>query len=254
MEKSRLHLSRWLLAGAAALLLALACSVAALATGPAWLGFGSAFFVLLGFAFTAPAVTAAGARVVDGATRRAERLFPAVPMTLSRLAGQNLGRSLHRNAVIVAALMAAIAMTVGISVMIYAFRRTVEVWIDRAIVADIFMTPAANETLGSGALLSARTRRRAAPRAGDPRGRHRPGSRGEHPWRPRFHGGRGGRRPQPACFRRRPRRRKAGRVSPGGPRAGVRAFCASLPRPRRGPVAHPDARRQRHVHGKRRLL
>ena len=47
--------------------------------------------------------------------------------------------------------MAAIAMTVGISVMIYAFRRTVEVWIDRAIVADIFMTPAANETLGNGA-------------------------------------------------------------------------------------------------------
>ena len=42
-------------------------------------------------------------------------------------------------------------MTVGISVMIYAFRRTVEVWIDRAIVADIFMTPAANETLGNGA-------------------------------------------------------------------------------------------------------
>ena len=67
------------------------------------------------------------------------------------LASQNLGRSLHRNAIIVAALMAAIAMTVGISVMIHAFRRTVEIWIDRAIVADIFMTPEANETLGNGA-------------------------------------------------------------------------------------------------------
>ena len=151
MEKSRLYLSRWLLAGAAALLLALGCSLLALTTGPAWLGFGSAFFVLLGFAFTAPAVTAAGAHVLDWATQRAEQFFPAAPMTLSRLAGQNLGRSLHRNAVIVAALMAAIAMTVGISIMIFAFRRTVEVWIDRAIVADIFMTPAANETLGSGA-------------------------------------------------------------------------------------------------------
>ena len=71
---------------------------------------------------------------------------------LLRLASQNLYRSLHRNSVIVAALMAAIAMTVGISVMIHAFRRTVETWIDRAIVADIFMTPSANETLGNGAM------------------------------------------------------------------------------------------------------
>ena len=73
----------------------------------------------------------------------------ALQGTLLRLASQNLHRSLHRTAVIVAALMAAVAMTVGISVMIYAFRQTVEIWIDRAIVADIFMTPSANETLSS---------------------------------------------------------------------------------------------------------
>ncbi len=165
MSKSRLHLTRWLLAGVLALLLAVACSVVALVTGPAWLGFGSAFFVLLGFAFTAPAVTVAGARTIGwfaqwtearlerdaaDATGSASSLLVA-PTALIRLSAQNLSRSLHRNAVIVAALMAAIAMTVGISVMIYAFRRTVEVWIDRAIVADIFMTPAANETLGNGA-------------------------------------------------------------------------------------------------------
>ena len=64
MSKSRQHLTRWLLAGVLSLLLAVACSVFALVTGPAWLGFGSAFFVLLGFAFTAPAVTVAGARTV----------------------------------------------------------------------------------------------------------------------------------------------------------------------------------------------
>ena len=151
MERSRLHLTRWLLAGVASLLLAVVCSVIALTTGPAWVGFGSAFFVLLGFAFTAPAVTAGGAIVFDRATQWFEARRFGAAMTLARLASQNLGRSLHRNAVIVAALMAAIAMTVGISVMIYAFRRTVEVWIDRAIVADIFMTPSANETLGNGA-------------------------------------------------------------------------------------------------------
>ncbi len=165
LSKSRLHLTRWLLAGVLALALAVACSVLALTTGPAWLGFGSAFFVLLGFAFTAPAVTVAGAKIVGSLAQWTEvRLeqrrtseagaahsLLAAPTALIRLSAQNLSRSLHRNAVIVAALMAAIAMTVGISVMIYAFRRTVEVWIDRAIVADIFMTPAANETLGNGA-------------------------------------------------------------------------------------------------------
>ena len=145
MERSRQHTPRWLFAGAVALLLAGGCSVAALSTGPAWLGFGSAFFVLLGFALTAPAFTAGGAFGVEWLLRRF-----ASPMEI-RLAAQNLRRSIHRNAVIVAALMAAIAMTVGISVMIYAFRRTVEVWIDRAIAADIFMTPEANETLGNGA-------------------------------------------------------------------------------------------------------
>ena len=145
MERSRQHTSWWLLAGALALLAAGGCALAALYTGPAWLGFGSAFFVLLGFALTAPAFTAAGASGVE----RLVRNFRS-PMEI-RLAAQNLRRSIHRNAVIVAALMAAIAMTVGISVMIYAFRRTVEVWIDRAIAADIFMTPEANETLGNGA-------------------------------------------------------------------------------------------------------
>ena len=177
MERGRQHTARWLLAGMFSLVLAAGCSMAALVTGPAWLGFGSAFLVLLGFALTAPAFTNAGGAFVEAVMRRVEASVdrPRQPprggvvanpriqsnrpvcersasfLTQVRLASQNLKRSVHRNAVIVAALMAAIAMTVGISVMIHAFRRTVEVWIDRAIAADIFMTPAANETLGNGA-------------------------------------------------------------------------------------------------------
>ena len=160
MERSRLHASRWLLAGLATLLVALGCSVLSLTTGPAWLGFGSAFFVLLGFAFTVPILIAGAAAGFRWIMRGADKTPAAEPSrpsawasvnTLLRLATQNLHRSLHRTAVIVAALMAAVAMTVGISVMIHAFRQTVEIWIDRAIVADIFMTPAANETLGNGA-------------------------------------------------------------------------------------------------------
>ena len=170
-DKSRLHAGRWLLAGLLSLLVAGGCSWLALTTGPAWLGFGAAFFVLLGFAFTAPTVTNLGAVGVVRWMRRKEseleipskqearsgRSVLGTGSALVSLASQNLGRSLHRNAIIVAALMAAIAMTVGISVMIHAFRRTVEIWIDRAIVADIFMTPEANETLGNGAFFPADT-------------------------------------------------------------------------------------------------
>lgn len=152
MERSRRATLRWLLWGIVALALAGACSALALLTGPAWLGFAAAFFVLLGFAFLAPLATNLGAAAVNALTRsrRGARF-------LVGLSAQNLARSVHRTAVIVAALMAAIAMTVGISVMIHAFRQTVETWIQRAIVADIFMTPAANATLGNGAFVPAET-------------------------------------------------------------------------------------------------
>ncbi|OAI43402.1 hypothetical protein AYO41_01940 [Verrucomicrobia bacterium SCGC AG-212-E04] len=133
---------RWLLVGLGALAAAGAASGLALSTGPALLGFVSALFVVVGFAFAAPVLTLAGARLSARA---------ASPVAMARLAAQNLGRSLHRNAVTVAALMAAIAMMVGVSVMIFAFRRTVEVWINRTIVADIFITPASNETVGLAA-------------------------------------------------------------------------------------------------------
>jgi putative ABC transport system permease protein len=44
--------------------------------------------------------------------------------------------------------MAAIAMTVGVSVMIYSFRASVDTWINRTIQADLFVTLAANEVTG----------------------------------------------------------------------------------------------------------
>jgi putative ABC transport system permease protein len=161
-DQAALRSGRWFAAGLGALVVGAGCSALALTTGPAWFGFASAFFVLLGFAFAAPALTRGGAALVYGAlggayavlarSRHGGTARAAAFLAVVRLAVQNLSRSLHRNAIIIAALMAAIAMTIGISVMIFAFRQTVEIWIDRAIVADIFMTPAANETLGNGAL------------------------------------------------------------------------------------------------------
>ena len=137
MEQSARIQPRWAFAGVASLAMALACAWLALATAQAWLSFGAAFFVLLGFSTFAP-----------GATALAGGVFGKTKITLLRLAAGNLARSVHRNAVTVAALAAAVAMTIGVSVMIFSFRNSVDAWINRGIVADLFIAPSSNETIG----------------------------------------------------------------------------------------------------------
>ncbi|MDQ3625358.1 MAG: FtsX-like permease family protein, partial [Verrucomicrobiota bacterium] len=50
-----------------------------------------------------------------------------------------------------AALAAAIAMMIGLTVMIFSFRRSLEAWINHGIVADLFIAPASNDVLGIAA-------------------------------------------------------------------------------------------------------
>lgn len=139
IEKA-VRLSRgWILGGALSLLLAVALSVLALWTGPAWLGFGAAFFVLAAFSSIAPEITSRFSRAVQAVVHR--QIEP-------RLAAQNLGRTLLRNSVTIASLAAAVAMTVGIAVMVFSFRQTVADWINQTLIADLFIGPASNEIAG----------------------------------------------------------------------------------------------------------
>jgi putative ABC transport system permease protein len=127
---------KWLIAGAVCLVGAFACGLAALEFRVAVLGFFSAFLVLAGFSLVTPMAVVATA----WAFRRAPRFL--------RLAAQNLARSNHRNAITIAALAAAIAMTVGVSVMIHSFRGSVDRWIGATLVADLFIGSAGNEIAG----------------------------------------------------------------------------------------------------------
>lgn len=129
--------------GGALLALALLCSLGALHGGPALLGFGAAFLVLAGFSLMVPAVMAGVARLL-----RRTGSCHGFPGTMPRLALELTMRSLHRTAPTVAALAAAAAMTVGISVMIHSFRGSVLAWTERTLTADLFIAPAANELLG----------------------------------------------------------------------------------------------------------
>jgi putative ABC transport system permease protein len=139
IEKA-MRLSRgWMFGGAWSLFLAIALSALALRTGPAWLGFGAAFFVLAAFSSIAPEITSRFSRAVRATIH--QKIEP-------RLAAQNLGRNLLRNSVTIASLAAAVAMTVGVAVMVFSFRQTVGDWINQTLIADLFIGPAANEVAG----------------------------------------------------------------------------------------------------------
>lgn len=58
-----------------------------------------------------------------------------------------------RHAVAVAAMMTALAMLIGVAIMIGSFRRTVETWVEETIRADLIVTPASRFTKGVNATL-----------------------------------------------------------------------------------------------------
>jgi putative ABC transport system permease protein len=136
-EKAERGTGRWSGVAAGCFLVAGLLSWLARGPGPAWLGFGAALGVLMGFAFLAPV-----------SSRWLARVFPAWNWEV-RLACDQFGRSLHRNAVAVAAVVTALAMVLGVSIMIHSFRQTVTGWLERTIAADVFVAPASNLVAGS---------------------------------------------------------------------------------------------------------
>lgn len=132
---------QWLAVGLVALAIAFASGWAALEFRMPWLGFASAFFVIAGFSLLVPAVVRATAAVLWRAPRHL------------RAAARNLQRCSHRNSVTIAALAAAIAMTVSVSVMIHSFRNTVDRWVGATLVADLFIGSAGNEVAAVAATL-----------------------------------------------------------------------------------------------------
>lgn len=131
----------WAIASLAAA--AVLCTLA-LRVGPPVLAFGGALFVLVGMAFCAPVTT-----------RLLGRFAPLIARGrhIVRMAGDHLCRTLHRNAVTIAALATAVAMMVGLTVMIYSFRQSLTTWVEQGVVADLFIAPASNETIGLGSVV-----------------------------------------------------------------------------------------------------
>ncbi len=124
-------------------------SVVAVVRGPAWLGFGAAFFLLAGASCFAPGLVAGlGAvfRVFLAGVSSRRSLLPG-------LAAMQLARSLPRTSVTIAAVAAAVAMAVGLGTMVFSFRTTVQSWLEQTLVADLFVTTADNEATGGASFI-----------------------------------------------------------------------------------------------------
>lgn len=127
---------KWIVPSLALLLLGTFSAWAAFHGGGKYLGFASVGFLIAGFSLIVPSV-------VVGLCRGMR-----FQNWMMRLAVQHLVRSLHRSAVTIAALAIAAAMTVSVSVMIHSFRGSVSTWLEKTLVADLFIAPAANEIAG----------------------------------------------------------------------------------------------------------
>jgi putative ABC transport system permease protein len=110
-----------------------------------WITFAGLFAVLIAFAFLAPPLTVL---IMRALVPPLDRLLGAI----GRMAPRDVVRSLSRTSVAIAALMTAVSVIVGVSIMIGSFRGTVSTWLSQTLQADVFLSPpslTANRVSGS---------------------------------------------------------------------------------------------------------
>jgi putative ABC transport system permease protein len=140
----------WALAGAGVALLLASYALAQLGPvhGRPLFGYGASLALLLGVTLLCPSALLILHRSLAPALTRARLLG-------GRLAAGNLGRGLRRNGVTVGAMVVGLAMLVSVSTMIHSFRRTVEVWVDQTIRADLYLSRASRLVKGADTRLPA---------------------------------------------------------------------------------------------------
>jgi putative ABC transport system permease protein len=89
--------------------------------------------LLTGCAGLAPAAVLAGARL-------ASAVLGAVRGATGRLAARSIAAGLSRTGVATAALALALAVTTGVSLMVVSFRRSVELWLEATLRADVYVS------------------------------------------------------------------------------------------------------------------
>ncbi len=96
--------------------------------------FSGLFTVLIAFALLSPPLTVILMRAVGP-------LLDRVLGAIGRMAPRDIVRSLSRTSVAIAALMTAVSVIVGVSIMIGSFRQTVDSWLSQTLRADVYLSP-----------------------------------------------------------------------------------------------------------------
>lgn len=113
--------------------LALALLIFRLPQAGLFAGFGGTLLTVLGAALLTPAAVVLFVRLTTP-------LSGSILGLIGRMAPRNLVNSLSRTAVAVTALMVAVAVTIGVSVMIDSFRHTVIVWLEETLQSDVYLS------------------------------------------------------------------------------------------------------------------
>jgi len=110
--------------------------------------FGGLFAIVIGLALVVPVATQLLMAVAGPLLRRTTGV-------LGGMAARTVTKAISRTSVAIAALMVAVSVTIGVSVMIASFRNTVVNWLDLTLVADIYITTPGGAR--AGALIDAGT-------------------------------------------------------------------------------------------------
>ncbi|MCK4897635.1 MAG: FtsX-like permease family protein [Anaerolineales bacterium] len=95
--------------------------------------FAGTFAVVIGFAMLAPITTIVLMRVIQPPLNR-------VLGVLGRMAPRDVVHSLSRTSIAIAALMVAVSVTIGVSIMVSSFRHTVILWLEQTLQGDIYIS------------------------------------------------------------------------------------------------------------------
>ncbi|WP_027156933.1 FtsX-like permease family protein [Methylobacter luteus] len=97
------------------------------------LGLVGIFLLLFGFALLTPVFTLMVMKL-------AERVFGRISGILGRLPARMVSAEISRTGIAIAALMMAVAATIGMDLMIGSFRQTVQEWLQSALRADLYVS------------------------------------------------------------------------------------------------------------------
>lgn len=146
LEAQPLPLRAWTGCGAACLLLAAVVATWTVGERRPVGGFVSAFLLIAGFSLLSPAFTLWCERLSRPLVRRVAGMEGV-------LGARYLRDSVARTSVVVAALMVAVGMLVGLSIMVGSFRHTVDVWVNQTIRGDLYVQPVGRDVTGGATIL-----------------------------------------------------------------------------------------------------